>query len=355
MADIKVFTLQAGQLARHFEGTGVSLIGDASDKCDFSVCAYESLMQATKDACLQTGTPLQDLELLDKVALTGAFERSGSPILPLTDFTSVDQITALGGKPFILKPALGAGSVSSNPLGYKIFSSLAEFNEAASDLCPDFWTLQESPATRLHLQESVVDASDQALLTICNVYVNGAGKAVFTPFLENWQTNGQPTDTSVDAISEDDTRMLQDRIRALIRLRNLKNCFFMVQFIRAQGGDWFPIDFSYRLDYTQMFATVGANPQYCKDLMRYTYDLIENVEEPVDKFAHNRMLSVDVNCHATGDLFEAMDVWSSTYTAPPKHIYKAPQFFNQLFFTFGPSKDAAKAEMDNFERAVTAL
>ena len=339
----------------HFDAAGITVVTDKTVKCDFSVCAFEHHVPEVKENYL-TGTPAQDLDLLDKTVLTTAFAQIGAPTLPLIPFTSADQIAALNGKPFILKPKFGAGSDSINPLGYKIFSNVTDFNQAVANICPNFWQLQTNPDIELYIQQSVVAPTDRAILTIANAFVNGAGIPIFTSFMESPQVNGHSVDTLTEDIPEADVARLQNYITAVINLRQLKNCFFMMQFIRAPGGEWYPIDLSYRPDYTHRSALVKINPQYCGDLIKYTYDQIDNVTSiPTDKYSFQRVISINAHSHALGAYCESQNVWPNEACFIPSHIYRVPFKIELIFLTYGASKAIAKTKMDAFEAVATTL
>lgn len=339
----------------HFDAAGITVVTDKTVKCDFSACSFEPDIDTVKYN-YTVGTPTQDLDLLDKTVLTSAFAEVGASTLPLIPFTNIGQIAELNGKPFILKPKFGVGSYSINPLGYKIFSSVTDFNQAVANTCPNFWQLQTNPATALYIQESVVTPTDRAILTIINAFVNGAGIPIFTPFMESPQVNGHSVDTLTEDIPEADATRLQNYITAVINLRQLKNCFFMMQFIRAPGGEWYPTDLSYRPDYTHRSALIKIDPQYCGDLIKYTYDQIDNVTStPIDKYSFQRAIPVNINSHALSSYCSNQKIWPEEGGFIAPHIYRAPLFKSKLFLAYGDSKANAKTKMDSFEAVATTL
>lgn len=355
MNKVKVLFSAGSALSSHFDGQVFDISYDLMAKCDFSICDSEYNIENIKEACANSGTKLQDLDLLDKKKLTSAFSKVGAPVLVLHELTSLTDLNILGNRPFILKPKLGMNSTSSNPLGYKIFSSVEELSSAIETLAPNFWDLQLDPSLALCFQESVVYPNEQALLALTNVYVNGNGTPVFTRFYENWQKEGKPVETLDTEISDTDVEILKQRITAVIEDRGIKNCFFMIQFIRRIGGEWYPIDFSYRLDYQQMYVAPEVNLENCQNLVKYTYDLVPTVVADSTFYSHLRMISVNTSSHRLGEVFKEMGMISLQYTPLESHMHYGPKMSNHIFLTSGLSKKLAKEKMDKFEKRANAL
>lgn len=325
-------------------------------QCDFSACILESEIEVTIAYAKKTSTPLQKLDLLNKKYLISQFEIAGMGTLPMVEFTNVEQIDTLLGKPFILKPCIGTGSATNIPLAYKIFNSKQDFISAVAATCPNFWEQQNNPDTPiLFMQESVVPSNEQELLTILTGVINGSGGIIYLPFMENFQVNGHPTDTYSKPIILADQLMLKEKVSAVLNAVGVKNSFFMMQFIRRPEEQWFPIDFQFRFSYYQLHIAPKIFPKFCKDLMRFTYDLASSVDIPIGIHSFQKLIDVNVNSHELQKVMDSCGVYSLFFSPIDAHIYRSKIIAPVIFCAYGETLADAESKLSAFETAVKDL
>ena len=343
------------QLSKHTPSE-VELISLSNVLCDFSACTLESHIDEYTQAVEGSGTPVQALSLLNKEFLVNSFKAAGMSTLAMLEFTNEAQIDSLGGKPFILKPVIGLGSSSIISLAYRIFDSKQEFSAAVLSDCPNFWEQQNDPdLPTLFIQESVVSSTEQALLTILNGFINGSGEIVYLPILENFQIKGQPTETSPIEISLENQLMLKEKTRLVLNTSGVKNSFFMMQFVRKVGGQWFPLDFQFRLDYCHMQAAPKAIPEFCKDLIRFTYDLIPSVSIPAAAQPFQKFISVNMNSHRLKQAIKSADVFPLSFETIDSHIYRPRVIVPVMFCAYGETLVDAESKLNAFASSVESL
>lgn len=352
---MKVFCSFSSVLTQHLDAAGIEHTDAPDVACAFGWPADERELQGVIANQAATTTPFPTLTLLDKRVVAQEFAKVGLdqlPSAPLVNESSLD-----GFSPFILKPAIGMGSVAYMPLTYRIFSSKSEFLAAVSEECPDFWQLHQAAAEKdkLMIQKAVADKNESVLLTLISGYVNGKGDIIYLPSVENFQEDGHPVrtdDTPLDAASE---LALKDAVKAVLDANKVRNTPFMMQFVRKPGGAFHPIDFSYRTPYEAIGPMLFKNRQFCIDLVRFALDLQSTVTVPSDIEPHLRR--INMNAHAKGiqALCKKHDVYGLRGEFREDKIIRAPKREHVSFVAFRTSKQEAKEAMDAFEAEVTTL
>lgn len=353
-------------LVKHFSNTSITLTTDKTSHVDFALCVYEPQISEVESFCRNTRSPMPRLDLLHKDIFLHTCKDAGIPILEQYSINSADSLDELNIYPFILKPGIGLGTYSTNPLAYKIYQSKQEFLTAVANNLPNFWDIQTT-TDRLYLQKAVVDTNGMSILLPISVYINGKGIPIITNYHQCWQKLGNnsgssadiTTDTIAEMLSESDKAYIEDAVNKFVAQAHLQNCFCFIQFIQKRGDTWYPLDFSYRLNYAQTFLMPDVDLEYCNDLMKYTYDLVPEIAVK-EYYPHLRLLTIDINKQNLKSITDTCKVQllfsdsSIEYNIPETTTGTTAEPKTFLAMCYGSTPLVAKNTMDQYMQQVGA-
>lgn len=336
----------ADNYKRHLGACGIEYVDDASSgTCNFSACIDETHLADVRDHCESTGTPTQNYAILDKLAVYQACASVGMQTLKAFELQSADDLAQLDGKPFILKPRLGLGSVGKSPFAYRIFKTRSEF-ETAVEGAPGFWATQVGPVEdRLLAQEAVTIDGQVPTLVLVEGVVNGNGDVVLNEINESFQTGSIPTSTCLDGLPDSDKSQLKAQVTAFIKTANVRNTFFHMQLIRYQSEATYPIDFNYRLDYQTLF---GPTTGRLKQMLEFAYDVRGTVDAGQSEFGC--VTTADINVHYLGlaELMAAKGIVAPFNSIRPYKFRRLPNKQLVQLYAWAATREQAGTTLDQF-------
>jgi len=216
-----------------------------------------------------------DFSLCDKSTAPQKFEAAGFTTLATRRVTSSTDIEDFAFDRVILKPAVSSDTYSAGQLApalYKIYTkaqAVAELNALGAFSTPA--VLQLEPIIVQQVSDGEGDKFDALILSGC---VNGTGNVWhFSPLVLETKFNETGRYVRSTWAAENDTAEtadLQNKVSTL--LAGNKNCFYHLQFLKANGV-WVPHDFQFRTTYyTEDGLAQTGHLAFKQDIIKFTYD-----------------------------------------------------------------------------------
>lgn len=221
------------------------------------------------------GVAVPDFSLCDKSTAPQKFEAAGFTTLATRQVTSSADIEEFAFDRVILKPAVSSDTYSVGQLApalYKIYTkaqAVAELNALGAFSTPA--VLQSEPIIIQQVSDGDGDKFDALILSGC---VNGTGDVWhFSPLVLATKFNETGRYVRSTWAAENDTAEtaeLQNKVSTL--LAGNKNCFYHLQFLKANGV-WVPHDFQFRTTYYTEYGLTQTNHlAFKQDIVKFTYD-----------------------------------------------------------------------------------
>jgi hypothetical protein len=225
------------------------------------------------------GVSVPDFSLCDKRIAPQKFLAAGFTTLATSPVRSQADIEAFAFDRVILKPAMSSDTRSYGTLAsalYKICTKAQAVAELdALGAFSDATILQSEPVIVQQVADGEGDCFEALILSGC---VNGAGDVWhFSPIVLETKFNEQGRfvrSTWSNENNTDETTVLQSKVSTL--LAGNKNCFYHLQFLKA-NGTWVPHDFQFRTTYyTEDGLVQTGYSAFKQDILKFVYDRSTN-------------------------------------------------------------------------------
>jgi len=225
------------------------------------------------------GVAVPDFSICDKNTAQEKFEAAGFTTLATQQVNSLADIESFAFDRVILKPTISSDSYSHGQLAsalYKICTKTQAISAlSALGAFSDSTILQSEPIIIQQVADGEGDNFDALILSGC---VNGAGDVWhFSPLVLETKFNEQGRFVRSTWSNENDTTetaTLQSKVSAL--LAGNKNCFYHLQFLKANGV-WVPHDFQFRTTYyTEDGLVQTGYSEFKQDILKFVYDRSTN-------------------------------------------------------------------------------
>jgi len=221
------------------------------------------------------GIEVPDFSICDKSTAPQKFEAAGFTTLATRQVTSAADIQGLAFDRVILKPAVSSNTYSTSQLAPALYKICTKAQAVAAldalGAFSDASVLQAEPIIVQQVSDGEGDRFDALILSGC---INGAGDIWhFSPLVLETKFNETGRYVRSTWAAENDTAEtadLQSKIDTL--LEGNKNCFYHLQFLKADGV-WVPHDFQFRTTYyTEEGLTQTGHLAFKQDMIKFMYD-----------------------------------------------------------------------------------
>jgi hypothetical protein len=211
----------------------------------------------------------QPEKLRDKYFNQKIFAEYGFPTL----FSEISSETKKYAFPVILKPRIGAGSNKKHiNISYKILPAGYEVPYYPECIIQQSIIKNKFEKFNQLYIECFVNSKSETLVSSCHEITFQFGK---------WVISNQLTQAEIENIN---TNILPKVVR-LVSDFSIKNCCFMVQFLRELGTSvWYPTDWQYRLSYMSLIGRQYFNNPFTVACVKFMSDQLQEVQQDTNYY-----------------------------------------------------------------------
>jgi len=333
-------------------GTNVTVNYDVEVCCDHMIAEIE-IWELFDYYKAKHNIQTNPKAMSDKLKSYRLYDQADFEQLPLMSFDK-DSLQHFLNTPFIIKPKIGAGSVTyQNPFPYKVFENADQFSKSIkSD--QNMQQLKHMFITKDYIiQQAITQPNKKYGQLYIEGFVNNKGEIAFSSIHEIEFLNHRWTHQLKWSEEDNEQRdQLIKKVCQLVYFNNIRNTFFQLQFLRdlnQRKSTWYPTDWQYRVAYNTLYGRMARERILMGQYVDFMTNQINRITiEPKYQY-YQSYIQIDLN-KPKQIVKQAIEKYDMLNVPFPKNNHDDQTKF--LFVTHGETFEQAKEKTDEFSRLV---